>query len=108
LAEKPTTVKVASVICVAYGIITVLVMLSECVVDAGLQNILLTLLGIPLIVAGYGLWKMLKWGMYLGMVMGVMLIITGVYFLPVYPETIIDIVLGLVLLALIYVSRDSF
>jgi len=108
LAEKPTTVKVASTIFVAYGILTVLAMLSECVVNASLQNILLTLFGIPLIVAGYGLWKMLKWGMYLGMVMGVALIISGAYFLSVHPETIIDIILGLVLLILICVSRDSF
>jgi len=105
LAEKPIPVKVASVIFIVYGILTVLIMLSESIVDASLQNILFTLFGIPLIIAGYGLWKMLRWGMYLGVFMSIALIVSGVYFLP---EAIIDIVLGLMLLALIYVSRDSF
>jgi len=109
LADKPITVKVAGGICVAYGIITVLVMLSEMsVVGASPLNILLAFLGIVLVAAGYGLWKMLKWGMYLGAAMGIVLIIAGAYLLPVYPETIIDIIIGLVLLILICVSRDSF
>jgi len=44
----------------------------------------------------------------LGMVMGIALIIASAYLLPAHPETIIDIILGLVLLILICVSRDSF
>lgn len=106
VADKPTTVKAASAIFVLYGIFTVLVMLSEMgKVGVSPLYILYTLFGIALMVAGYGLWKMLKWGMYIGVVMGIALLVAGAYYLP---EGALDIVAGLVLLVLIYVSRESF
>ncbi len=104
--EKPASVIVASPLFILYGAFTVLMILLEFARrGTGSIYIVSVLLSIAMIVAGYGLWNMLKWGMYLGVALGLALLVSGLYYLP---GGAMDVFVGLMLLALIYDSRESF
>ncbi len=72
---------------------------------ARIVDLIFLYVGAGLVIAGYGLGKTQAWGFYLGGVSGVALLIMGVYFLP---SGIVNIIMGLLLLSLIYNSRDEF
>jgi len=72
---------------------------------ARIVDLIFLYVGAALVIAGYGIGKTQAWGFYLGGISGVALLLVGVYFLP---SGIVNILMGLLLLSLIYSSRDEF